>query len=110
MKQDVGPLVTFTWDELMALDQLPRGCLLKYADANLHERDDVERHILMLGLSASEAARIVQKLRDVGLIDKNGGRLRAHVRASVAKGEAKSPATNNAEDAAFLRSVGVRLD
>ncbi len=112
MKRDVGPLVAFTWDELLALDRLPRGCLLAYSDANLHQRGNVERHILTLGLSAAETARILKKLRDVGLIDKNGGRRRAPVWAVVAPVKADSTATNNTVvfDAAFLRSVGVRAD
>ncbi len=113
MNRDGGPIVKFTWDELLALEQLPRGCLLAYADANLHERGNVGRHILTLGLSASEAARIVRNLRDVGLIDKNGGRIRANVWASIsAQREAGSPAKNTSDDfdAAFLRSVGVLVD
>ena len=101
MNKDAGPLVAFTWGELLALDQLPSGCLLAYSDANLHQRGNVERHILTLGLSASET-------------DKNGGRARAYVWARVVWRDRRpvSPATKNATDfdTTFLRSVGVLAD
>jgi hypothetical protein len=113
MNKDGSPLITFTWEELLALDQLPRGCLLAFSDANLHQRENVERHILTLGLSTSEAAHIVQKLRHVGLIDKNGDRIRAYVWAKdVAQRGDGSPGTGNANDfdTTFLRKVGVLID
>ena len=45
MNPHIGPLVTFTWAELLAMDQLPKDCLLAYSDQTLKQDGDVERHL-----------------------------------------------------------------